>query len=852
MSDNQMPEFMPDDEHWDAVMEEFDAMADTGWSEAEDGLSSYEISTALYDEEVQMQERDYRTTAWYEQVTLTKDHSITEGFYGGTSYYQLFMPNHFGVPYIEAEKADRAVIRRYKLDEDTDMAVITADLRELRPTIAWRNNNNDAVAITFFDNVDGQFVPRPWDAMRKFTIHMHKVDTLFKRMGTLNVRSYTYGEFDAILVPAGQTDEDIERDRSNSVTIQILPTPSDEFGEKSVDGSVFVREGLRDVLIDKMGARMTTGQFPDNVKANKLARKYRDTVVFDTFRGLFKQGLMKAKALVGEDENLAADIVIYDCNIKSEVTRDDNRITLTMNAKSQGKAVRTNRQVFSLFGEWLYGRDLELIKYAYKEYVNEIVDRFASGTYVPSTEDKGGYSLNEMAMRWVKARKNYNESQYLMKMMRDAHIKTQTPSRDDERKMPVPFALAYSIRTQAEMVHLLGHPVDMEPHEIRLTKWGFVVGDAILLDVLEILGGADLDDTAELHFRVAATDSPEFNVRQGQTVAVMVRNPVGVSSNGTDVGVEYWVAPVANPLHIYRLFEVDGLPAIDLRKGSRPNTITELNITTPPSLVIQPQTTAHTAYTKQFVFDAWVQATEQSPNMIYGRHANLMMAYAKYGIPFQFIAPEETYVDMCTKILDPVGLQQIADDNEAKARHLVAEVNSRQIAMDEHDIKRLKLKGVLRVAPGITTNFVEYHKMGVEVFTEAANQHIDEQYELHRQEIIPDTLVPEGYDRTGQGFRMAPAVLSELLKAERQVTGFRRMPQHVRDAIGNMVHEEVTRKYDEFLPGLAYEALMVSLYNRQFIFEGYHNQEMIQRGLYYGRMFDVLLEGFNQRAPIEE
>lgn len=856
MSDNMYPEFVfPTDEEIDAIMVESDGdfavMADFEGAEV-DSLSSYELAAIIHSEEEQMKELRPTDVAWYEQITADAEIITIEGFRGGRHYFRITMPNHFGFPFVEAEMADKMVLRRYELHEDVEMTEIQSDLRTLRPTIAWKSSKNDAVAVTLYDNEGGTMVPRSWNDLRHFTINMMKgkkslVSKMFKRVPTFNVRSYLYGTFDVVRVE--ETDADIIRDREMSLSVKVIPTPDDLFGEKGVDGSAFIRESVRDMLIDRMVDRMSTGAHADPVKAEKLARKFRKGYVFDTGRGVFSEGMMKAKFLVAKDEKLEADIVIYDCNIKSEITRNDNRITFTMNLKKQGKRVRTNRQIFSLFGEWIYGSDLHLIVDAYNEYVNHVIERFTDGTFVPSTEDKGGYSLNDMANRWIEARGSINESQYLLKMMRQAHIKTQSPERDDERRMPVPFAAAFSIRTQAEMMHLLGEPATMEPHQIKLTHWGFVLGDDIMVDVLEILGGADLDDTAELHFRVAATDSPEFNVRQGEHVAVIIRNPVGVSSNGTDVGIEYWVAPVANPLSIVRKYG-EFFPEIDLRKGSRPNTISELNIDTAPTLVDEDQTSEHTEYTKRFVFDAWVRATEVSPNIIYGRHVNLMMMFKKYNIEFGFIAPEETFVDIATQTQNPDLLKQMGDINEEHTKYLVREINVRDLGIDPVDVARLSLKGVNNIEEGITTEFIAHHKAGVDFFDAAAQAHIEEQFELYRDENVSPLIVPEGVDAAGRQFRIAPAVLSEALQEERRTTGFRAMPQHVRDAMGNRVYDIVSEKYGEFAPQFAYEALMAALYQRENVFDGYESQDMVERGLYYGRMFDVLLEGFQSMRPV--
>ena len=618
-----------------------------------------------------------------------------------------------------------------------------------------------------------------------------------------------------------------------------------------VDGEVYISQEFRGMIIDQMLMRAE-----DEGKALELAAMCEKTWTFSTFRALVADGFIKGDAVVTRVDH-DAHIIVYTPNKKAEIkSKIDDKITVTMMPQKQGKSVRTNRQIMSMLGESLYSENLKMVKDAFSGLMQENLEKLEAGTYIPEYRESEEFDaisgINDKVMNWHAAGLNLRESRYLTGMMFEGIVTRYSPDRneDKKRRFPVPYAKAYSIRSEHTYEMVYGEVCPVPVGGVFIDKdYGVFVSNSILEEFLEIAGGGDLDDKVENHVRIASHDDEHFGVKAGQVVGVFTRNPMGANSDGLDnIGVEYQVRPIYGPMVDQEMgtFHEEIVPSFDML--NRPLCINEVE-SGEGMLSPTPQNFPDT-YSKEF---AWKMAVEniQDP---FGGFVNVIMAFVTLKIPFPFYASGETVVDICQQtraIVDMVAVEQLV---ETLRKHLLERILEDQIVVDEYIVLRAGIQEDLTINGP--------HLIGEGIFTNAVTAHreIVADFELNGRSLVHD-LTSEISDsapvaRTVGNLQSGAWMDMKIRKMRQELEhktsrsfSANKMSEAERNELGNYIYDKLMTLIEDDSNNLDYDGLL------SLVRDMYHWAHTAENGdkypekvLYYGDMFMILTEALSQDA----
>lgn len=696
------------------------------------------------------------------------------------------------IHYLLNREAEEWIMRVYELpnanDEDylEDRRALFADLKEFGPSVGWAKDGKLTV-VKFFDNG----VARPWDPdkediapdLKSIAIGMSLKTS--KYMSMFSQATYYNGSFITIFL-----DEDDDRyyeHEEGVLFVRVTNLPEDEAYLQ--DGHFFVRPEVRNEMVRAAHERILPH---DPEKARRVRRAGMKAKAFNG-RMPTNIGTFKGDTLVSYALN--CDVQIDQVNIKPDIrTRVMGEGLFQMFPQEQNGAVFTNRQSVANFYSSLMdvptpGRDgHNLIKDALTDYIDGLIDQFRSGELMFHIDSLGRdeqdsiRNVFEKLEAWVESGMSLNESVYLLMMQAGQVMDMHTPpdsEQDKRRRFPIPFASRHSIRNAKTYEMVFGIKLDLEFGEFFVDPdYGIIMSDETYRVAAPIWGGADLDDHVELHYRVAEGDHSYFtHINDGDIVAVGIRNPIGVVSNGTDIGTEYFVLKASAIEMVDLPARFGDLPTLEMDK--LPLCSDEVDLPEPQWIPEEP--TVPDEYNKSYLRD---QINLRSlAQAAYGTHVNLYMTARMYDIPFDFVAPEEDIVDLFQQKPYTDGLLYWEQDNQ-KMREIIA---TSGIALDFWSKKRCGLGRDKRVKtqPGTYTDLIDFHREQVDKFEVKAKKHIN--------------LIKQGMEARYAEVRVPrnPILLQRLQVAEnryRETNGLvdSRLSYNDFEMIGNYVMDRLT------------------------------------------------------------
>lgn len=640
-----------------------------------------------------------------------------------------------------------------------------------------------------------------------------------------------------------------------------------------VDGDFFIRPSVRDLMVDQAVA-ITEDCLDEAQKERDLAKIeqmrsirtfYAGRVLLGNLSNTVTRGLVKGEIVVAaDDDTLDADIVYVVENHKDEIgLSTDGRVRVTMCPKKQGKSIRTNRQTLNLFGEALFGKNLMLIKKAFKSQLNWDLASFAKGEMEPIISDDDDEMIEAQAHRvdaliavWQKVRGSILGSRYLMAMQLgnviDRKVGTEPKDAPTKRRMPVPYARSYTMRTTFSYLMAEGPErfanlaqVHMRQDEIHVTDIGAIFGDALVDDgAFEELGGADKDDTVDLHVRFAADDSAHFFVDAGDAIAVITRNPNGVVSNGTEMGVEHWVARLSvNTEGLFGIEFGNKIPEILLSELPLPTKAVDL----PEDELVATPAPSLEGYNKAVLWTRFEDLALSDLGSLFGMYVNLMIAFASVKLPFPHYAPTETFADICQQTADLHDLQQIARIIEDLTKVLSDAVEEGLIdldpwiAMSLHDPE-------LAGTPGLQSDMVDTHNGMMLEWEALARGSMRDMVLRNGRSIVPsmwnvnrENLLRVDRESIADPERhIKPSIIAASQRCEDSIGAARSLSRVQREGANRLFLGWV----NEIAGRIGKEQFLSMVANEFFWAMG--QEELEDRGFYYGtRTNAVLLQALN-------
>jgi len=534
-------------------------------------------------------------------------------------------------------------------DYAEELNAIYADMFDFGITMGWAKDGKITV-VKFYDNG----VARPWNGndlapdLNTMLINMSLKSS--KYMSLFSQATYANGEFRIVWV---DEDDDTYYPHKEGV-LYIKITELDEEEAYLHDGQFYFRKQVRNAMAENAYRRIKPH---DLKKAVRVYDQIRHSRAFNG-RMVTDRGLGKGDVLVAH--NMKVDILIDKTNWKRDIVGRREGIALfQMFPQEQNGDVFTNRQSVASFYHSLLdvptpGREdgKNLVKDALADYIWELIERFRSGEKMLHIDSVGREEKDQVRYvfqkleAWVNAGLSLNESLYLL-MMQAGQIVDMlgcTPGQDDKkRRLPVPFASRHSIRNAKTYKMVYGVDLQLEFGEAFIDhNYGIIVSDDTYRMMAPILGGADLDDHAEVHYRVAEDDSEVWNVKAGDVVMVIIRNPIGIVSTGVSIEDGQVVDQYGNPAVLGTEFVVLKAAAVErvnlparfgelpgLKMAKLPHCSAHLDL--PEATWTPDEPAIPEVYNKRYL---WEQIELRSlAQAAYGTHVNMYMTCRLYNIP---------------------------------------------------------------------------------------------------------------------------------------------------------------------------------------------------------------------------
>lgn len=546
------------------------------------------------------------------------------------------------------------------------------------PVLAAYTTSGSTFAVIRIQKVDGEF--RDWGKFRNFKFDGME-QKANKRQGMFGTQTHTFGDRVIQFV----TDDKYHAPIPGVWTVRIVDTPDWLF--TAIDGVFFMRESVRDELVFDALDRQDDDDRRAHLEETLLAtRKYNARFVLPG---------QTAKGDVVACRELNTDFVIHSTNVFTFIQSTSDRGYLTLTPQEQLGTIRTNRQSIAHFWDLLFsvptpGKNgsLGLVKDEFKRVMNRQAELFKSGQPLSHiapgarTEDDAIRTVQVKVMKAFERFGDLNEFPYLLSaqaaQFRDM-LTPDDPDQDEKKRtrLPIPAWAGTRVSINSEFVYSMvyGELLDLEPGQCHMdTELGLIVNRYDWDLVLEVLGGADQDDHVEVHARRVTKRETWMGKTflEGDIIFFLVRSPIGLSSDGEYLYSEYFIlSPDSESRRIFLEQANYTLPDIDLtpesKGGALPRCTAEMDDDLrrsgrQPTKRNLPAEYSDPASGKQFFLDTLVGLVEN--RLVYDTHSAIYRKHRILGIPFEFKASEDFFIDAAVQFMNPADLAFIREDNE--------------------------------------------------------------------------------------------------------------------------------------------------------------------------------------------
>lgn len=535
--------------------------------------------------------------------------------------------NGYNMPILDSEVQEDMgkweVLRFSRPNDPDDVPAWTEMVKEqfdvIKPTIALPTSSGCAMVVFYSENEK-----RSWMDLLCIDDY-EKTAKFLKRMSVYNWQSFLHQDF-----------------KEDEINFDFFDAGDDR---DLYDGNIVMSYDLAQKFFAAASAR--------GVSVEKVTT-LKNCWAFN-IRILTPWGIIKGDVLVAQKGHLPKmTIRLENDNLKKEVMGQPGMIRIMMLPQEQSNSVRTNRPGMAIFHSWLFKGHVER---ALRKDVDELISSMEAGE-IPAGIGIGEHSdtdsIASYEARFLGLLREVGDMRWSLfltaALVRKINDMMVPPSRRaDERKYRAPFAIRRSLRNYTALVETgLSKKVGkVKNGEFILTVYGVVMSDATWREVGPVLGGADFDDHVEIHFRVAGEDGvfEDVTIKKGDVIGVFIRNPIGISSDGKNVGVEYYIlkADARTARWVRKHYNRAFLPMVHIDPALRPAMVNELEERKDQFVPVK--RAGDGDYSKDdFFHEMELYSMAQKA---YGTHVNLMVAFAQYGIPFEHFAPEEVFADCC-------------------------------------------------------------------------------------------------------------------------------------------------------------------------------------------------------------
>lgn len=767
----------------------------------------------------------------------------------------------------EALTVEEKVRRCRKGDFTFPFKALKDDEFAVRPTVVLPTSKG-AVAVWLFDETDGELVPRTTlDGFTKFkfasAIGGRLNGKLFKRPSLLFVRSYF--KYSGRIRPASAEHE--------HGAVRILFREEQGIAH---DGVLYISEYLHFLLLEDLLERARNCKSPlRQEKLYAIAAEAEKSYTWSSVRIMTQWGLLKGDAVVCVAPlPQGVDVLCYKDNLKPQVfLPQKGTFVMSATPKKQVKSSRSNRQVISMVGPWLFGGSFQPLIDELERKLNRTIERLEAGEYIPpvdSSRDSAHDSFEDKARFLVAAGLRLGACRYLTGMLAGSKVNQMSPPddiADKKRRFPVPNAVASSMHTPQTWEIVYGKKCPVKPsHVILDTRLGWIPAHDIVVLFFAIAGGADSDDVIVGYVGFANASDMFFRITKGSPVAGFQRDPMTAERDvhgNTGVEIQVWQIDMANSTGVKLSTQKGGHRAIIMPNG-RPIT-TVLDIANRPMSVAElgERKNSFTATSidmpEKVTYEWLLERIEKNRRDPLGRYMNILMAFMAMGWPFEQVAAGEDVVDACQQYRNPkdfVKLEEIILDLQAQFRERVL---LEQVPVDYYVLKSAGMSEDTPphlVGKGSFTFLVEAHKQLVADFEEKAG----ELYAPITEKIRSRYPNPEPKSRKIDGISYEPGeYLARLIRNAgsqyRRSTGVDVttgiVSQGDREEFGDWLAESlINRLGKEELVGLVRSMYVwAHRQERQTSSDGEVRGSYPERFLFWGGMFYLLIEALTGNAP---
>jgi hypothetical protein len=366
-------------------------------------------------------------------------------------------------------------------------------------------------------------------------------------------------------------------------------------------------------------------------------------------------GMVKGDWIIAAcDEALCADFVVASLNIKPELYSLNGTVYFTANPVYEGNAHQVGRQAIAHLHHWVLpkGRLID----GFRRFVSKSVASFRNGTplFIGSraVEDADADdAINDMqnkAVAWTEAGLPIRLAQHLSTMLtgqfRSMNMKGADKDRRDDDKFPLEAAEHLSAKSVADLMISGYVPADFHlPEGVWMNSpVGMITADNTYSAMITALGNGDGDDHVETimveSLHTADVDGLHFEA--GEMATIVVRYPLGYSSDGKTYGSEYFILkPDASVERKYARMFPNGLRTVDF--AMRPNRADRITI----NQTLFPQSVEVDVYDFEAARQMFWANTFSLCTGGIGAMANLQMLCASMGIAVALPCDTETMVD---------------------------------------------------------------------------------------------------------------------------------------------------------------------------------------------------------------
>jgi hypothetical protein len=505
-------------------------------------------------------------------------------------------------------------------------------------------------------------------------------------------------------------------------------------------------------------------QKADRVRARLLRLNWNVRIIMPMFRNL--GGHLKGDAILSQDgfDMGGADIISSMDNLKPELFSTDGSLYLFADAVHDSRTPRwTDRQTM-VHHQWIlksrirgalerahanlieslrtntdpeFVRDQRVdIETEFEEDNINVYDRRYAIMRAAGVLSMSPAAIEGIATRWL--RKLAPDHRDVA--VDEDGVAKKPPFWLDTFRFPITASEFRSVKSQI-LANLAGYTIDVADGEWESSPIGVIVSNNTALPLCRMCGGGDFDDhwcfihgRAKFDITISQRGLPDLHFAEGDIFTVAYRLPIGVSSNGVELGTEYMILrPSATEVPVLeRTFP--HIPVVDL--ATRPKTKDELDWSAFPCPATCEDTEEHdnghpqweakpvTFESTEYDFDvfkaqAYNLARQQAMGGV-GAIANMDLVLYLHQIPFAFVCHTEDWVDLMTKSIGH------ADDFERWSEILgdratqIKEASDNGMAIDAYAFERVALQFAKRhgvkLANGLLYQLRLLHERSKRVF----------------------------------------------------------------------------------------------------------------------------------------